>query len=263
MIYSINFGDFINLGSLFSFLFGIFFGLSIAFLMYIYSVLKTLKKNKYLVNVQNYDIDAKEIELLVKSYQEGFQEEKLKGIGDNIVRTTNISKEMSIKIAEKFFPDSKYPLYEISIDEAIMLATYITKRVDELLSHRGLRLFRKIKISQIIKWSTVKKEIDETAIVQTSKKYKIKQKIKAVMGVLNIVNPVYWVKRVVVDKSTNIVIRKICTMVIGIVGEETYKVYSKSLFKEEMEIDTGVENYFKELKEELDKDGTIEVGEVA
>ncbi|UKI49212.1 MAG: hypothetical protein L6U99_10725 [Clostridium sp.] len=43
-----------------------------------------------------------------------------------------------------------------------MLANYISLRVDEILSKRGLRIFRKIKkISTIVGWTDVKKTIDE------------------------------------------------------------------------------------------------------
>lgn len=251
--------DFINIGALLGFLIGILFGFTIFGLLYLYAVLKSLHKGKYLVNVQSYDIDAKEIEMMVKDYQENFKKNKIKGMGPNITEAVKDSREMGKKIAETFYPDSKYPLYEISLDEAIMLATYITKRVDEVLSHRGLRMFRKIKISQIIKWSTVAKSVEESSIVQADKKYKIRKKIKAIMGAINIINPVYWFRKVVVDKSTNIVVRKICILIIGIVGEEMYKVYSKSLFNEEMQINVNPENLFNELREELDKEGTVEV----
>lgn len=252
-------GDFINIGSLLGFLFGILFGFTIFGLLYLYAILKSLHRGKYLVNVQSYDIDAKEIELMVKEYQDNFRNNKLKGMGPNIMETVRNSKEMGIRIAETFYPDSKYPLCEISLDEAIMLATYITERVDEVLSHRGLRMFRKIKISQIIKWSTVAKNIEDSSIVQADKKYKIRKKIKTIMGAINLLNPVYWFRKVVVDKSTNIVVRKICILIIGIVGEEMYKVYSKSLFNEEMQINVNPEDLFNELRDELDKEGMVEV----
>lgn len=254
----LDWSEFINIGSLLGFLFGILFGFTLFALLYLYAVLKSLHRGKYLVDVQSYDIDAKEIELMVKEYQDDFRNNKLKGMGPNIVETVKSSKEMGRRIAETFYPDSKYPLYEISLDEAIMLATYVTERLDEVLSHRGLKMFRKIKISQIIKWSTVAKTFEDSAIMQVDKKYKIRKRIKTIMGAINLLNPVYWFRKVVVDKSTNIVVRKICILVIGIIGEEMYKVYSKSLFNEEMQINVNPEDLFNELRDELDREGMVE-----
>lgn len=245
--------NFINFGSLFSFLFGVYFGAIIFVLYYVLTTLKSLNKKRYLVNVQEYDVDGKEIELMVKKAQEDFKDKNLRGEAGNIGFCVTLTKQLVLDIATKFFPDSKYPLLEISIDECLILTGYITKRLEELLDHRGLRMLRKIKISTIVGWTAVKKNVEDTTIVQTTKKYKLKQKFSAVMGAINIINPVYWFKRIVVNKSLDLVIRKICVVVIGIVGEETYKIYSKRVFNEEMYIDTGVDSFIDDLKKDLDK----------
>ena len=249
-----DFESLISWGSLFGFLAGIFFGITTCGLFYIFLILQSMNKNRYLVKVQDYDIDGKEIELLVKQTQENFKDKKMRGEEGMVSYCYKLSKEMVIEIAKKFFPESKHPLMEISIDEALLLSTYVTKRLEELLDHKGLRLFRKLKISTIYGWTEVKTAIDENAIVKTTKKYKITQKFKAAMGIMNIVNPVYWAKKVLVKKTTDILLKKICIITIGIVGEETYKIYSKRVFNEEMYIDTGVEGFLSELKDDLDKE---------
>ena len=43
---------------------------------------------------------------------------------------------------------------------------------------------------------------------------------------------------------------KIGLSIIAIVGEETYKIYSKKVFNEEKNIDTGVQNLYDDVKEE-------------
>lgn len=245
--------NFINFGSLFSFLFGVYFGAMIFVLYYILTVFKSLNKKRYLVNVQEYDVDGKEIELLVKDTQERFKDKNLQGSEGNIGYCISLVKEMVLEIAKKFFPDSKYPLYEISIDECLLLTTYIRGRLEELLDHRGIRILRKIKVSTIIGFGNAKKVVDENEVVQTTKKYKLKEKYKAVMGAINVVNPVYWFKKIVVKKSMDTVIRKICVVIIGIVGEETFKIYSKRVFNEEMTIDTGVDDFVNELQDDLDE----------
>ena len=128
-----------------------------------------MNKNRYLVKVQDYDIDGKEIELLVKQTQENFKDKKMRGEEGMVSYCYKLSKEMVIEIAKKFFPESKHPLMEISIDEALLLSTYVTKRLEELLDHKGLRLFRKLKISTIYGWTEVKTTIDENAIEKSNK----------------------------------------------------------------------------------------------
>ncbi len=246
--------NFINFGSLFSFLFGIFFGAVIFVLVYLLMVLKSLNKNRYLVNVQEYDVDGKEIELLVKATQDQFKDKKLQGEEGNIGYCMNLTKDMVYEIAQKFFPESKYPLFEISIDEALVLTGYVTQRLEQLLDHRGIRMLRKIKISTIVGITSVKKTVEENEVVQVTKKYKIMQKYKAVMGAINIVNPVYWFKKIVVNKSMDIIIRKICVVIIGIFGEETFKIYSKRVFNEELTIDTGVDSLLSDIRKDLDEE---------
>lgn len=252
MINAIDISSMFNIGSLFSFLTGVFFGLSIFLLIYVYMVIRSIGKKRYLVKVEEYDIDGKEIEMLVKETQDKFKDKKLKGEDGNFPYAMKLSANLAKDIACKFFPNSKYPLYEISIDETILLSEYITRRVEELLNHRGIKLLRKIKISTIISLTNAKKTVDENAIYKTTKKYKVKEKVKSAMGLLNIVNPVYWFKRVVMDTSMDLIIKKICIVIIGIVGEETFKIYSKRVFNEERLIDTGVDEMIKELNGELE-----------
>ena len=44
----------------------------------------------------------------------------------------NLSLELSKDIATKFYPESKYPLLELTIDETLMLGHYITDRIDKI-----------------------------------------------------------------------------------------------------------------------------------
>lgn len=240
--------------SLFSFFIGIVFGIEIIALIYLYLVIKGLNKKRFFVKAEEENIDESEIIDLIKEYQNNFKVLKLEGIGANVSKTANLSKAITLDIAGRFYPNSKYPVFEISIDELLLLTHYISKRIDEILSHKGLKMLKKLKISQIIAFSTVKKNVDENAIMQTSKKMGLPKKVKTVTKVLNVINPVYWVKRFVIDNSINIVMRKICIAILGIVGEETYKIYSKSLFNVEHTIDTGIDDFYKELKEDLDNE---------
>jgi hypothetical protein len=70
---------------------------------------------------------------------------------------------------------------------------------------------------------------------------------KTISGALNALNPAYWIKKVTVDKLTDLVIMKICLQVVQIVGEETYKIYSKSVFRTTEE-DFNIDELYEEIK---------------
>ena len=75
--------------------------------------------------------------------------------------------------------------------------------------------------------------------------------VKKITGVLNIFNPVYWVRRLVINTSLDFAFKKLCLAVIGIVGEETYKIYSKRVFDEEKSIDVNVDDIIKSIDDDL------------
>ena len=71
---------------------------------------------------------------------------------------------------------------------------------------------------------------------------------------LNAVNPVYWFRKLVINTSIDVMTRKVCVVIIGVVGEETAKIYSKKLFDKPIELDLVDENMEALLAEEDDDD---------
>jgi hypothetical protein len=53
----------------------------------------------------------------------------------------------------------------------------------------------------------------------------------------------------------NIIMIRIGLAIIAITGEETYKIYSKKVFNVEKTIDTGVDDIYNELTQDLEKAG--------
>jgi len=237
-----------NIGTFVSFLLGIFLGLVIAVLIYLLLVLTTMKKDKHIFKPQVKDVDSNEIVQLISDAQIEFKDNKLRGEQSYIGYAVDISKKMIIEIAKKFYPKSKHPLLEISIDEALMLFTYISKRLDDLLDHNGLRFLKKFRISFIVGLYDVKENIMENDIVKATKKYKIVNAFNSAKNVINLINPVYWLRKFVMNKAINIIIKKLCVVMISVAGEETYKIYSKSIYNKEAEIDSGVTELVEDLK---------------
>ena len=242
-----------NFSILISFLLGIVLGVIIAVLIYLILVLSTMNKNKKVFKPQVENVDSNEIIQLIEEAKKEFKDERLRSDTPYVSYAIDISKKMIYEIAHKFYPKSKRPLFEISIDEAFMLFNYISNRLDELLDHKGLRFLKKFKISFIIGLYDVKEDLNENDIIKATKKYKLKNAFNAAKNALNIINPVYWIRKYVTSKAINIILKKLCVVMISVAGEETYKIYSKSIYNIDDEIDTGVDDLIDDLDETVKK----------
>lgn len=236
---------------LFGFLGGIFTGVTLTFLIYLFFVLKTTKKNPKIVEARVTITDEEMVERIKKT-QQAFKDKKLKG-NKSINYALDLCQKLIVDTASDFFPNSRHPLLELSIDEFMLLATYINKRIDEVLDYRGLRILRRVKVSTIMNISDAKKSFDDNPIVKASRKYKIAATWNATRKVINLINPFWWAKKLVVSTSMNIIINKMCLIVIGVVGEETYKIYSKKVFEEERYIDSGNEAIARTFTEDINE----------
>lgn len=242
-----------NFSILISFLLGIVLGVIIAVLIYLILVLSTMNKNKKVFKPQVENVDSNEIIQLIEEAKKEFKDERLRSDTPYVSYAIDISKKMIYEIAHKFYPKSKRPLFEISIDEAFMLFNYISNRLDELLDHKGLRFLKKFKISFIIGLYDIKEDLNENDIIKATKKYKLKNAFNAAKNALNIINPVYWIRKYVTSKAINIILKKLCVVMISVAGEETYKIYSKSIYNIDDEIDTGVDDLIDDLDETVKK----------
>ena len=117
-----------NIGSLLIFLAGIGFGLLLFGLLYLYFTLRTLKDKKYYVDSKlEYVVKENEIKNIIKYHQDKYliqRKDENKDIAGRAMK--DALSNVVLDIATKYFPDSKRPLLELSIDELIMLMRYIT-----------------------------------------------------------------------------------------------------------------------------------------
>src|SRR5690554_2162150 len=241
----IDWGDFV------AFFLGIGTGFLILILFYVYAVIKNINKKFNLHKVQEEDIDEEEIKWMIEDAQKQFKNKDLRnkeGFGTMLLR---INKELTMDIASKFYPESKYPYLELTIDETIALNHYITNRLDQLLDSQILRLFRGMTIRRIVEILDTKEKIENTKIVKTVKKHNLGKIASSTMKVLNAVNPFFWFRKLAIDKAIDIIILKISISLIAITGEETYKIYSKKVFNVEKTLETNVEDLYEELKADL------------
>lgn len=231
---------------------GIIIGFVLASTIYGIYMLLCLKKEEKGRRIRSLDNDVtnEEIKEKINEIKEKFiinieglsTREKFEELGYSLFETMNT-------VAGLYYPDSKYPLYELTIDELILLLHYVSDRVDTMFSKPFLRPFKKMTVSQIFKFIDMRKQMNEKKIVKviTNKKtHKIKD---IVLGTLNIINPIYWFRKIIMGTTINTAIRKACLIVIDIVGEETNKTYSKAIFDKERKI------YHDEIDSEIDKLG--------
>ena len=240
-----------DFNSLVSFLIGILFGVSLLALLYSLLVVSSIKSKKYVVKTKNETVTDEEIMEIINNATLQFKDKSLKGAKNTIGYCWNICSNLTQDIARKFFPKSKRPFAELSVDELLLLAIYISNRINELIDRPGLRLVKKVKLSTILALGDAKNVIEASELMKMTKKYKIMKMVDTVKGALNILNPVYWFRKTVMNSTLDFAVHKLCLAVIEIVGEETYKIYSKRVFDEEKNLDLNVDGIVDELDEEM------------
>lgn len=152
--------------------------------------------------------------------------ERFQTLGHTIVETVNV-------VAGEYYPESAYPLYELSIEELIILLRYISIRIESVFNKTILKPFKKMSIAQIFKAIDLQKKINDNKAIKTANKMKLGKVSKVFWGALNIINPIYWFRKLVMGTTVNIAMRKLCLVIIDIVSDETNKTYSKAIFDQE------------------------------
>ena len=239
--------DIFNLPTIISFFAGVFLGFFFLFLVYIYAALKSLNKKRKIKKVQEENISEVEINYLidesVKKYKKNKEERKEFG---NLKYSINISKELATAICSKYYPKSKQPYLELTIDELLLLGKYISDRLDKLLDAKILNLIRKMTIKQILDLKKASESITNNKFVKTT----IEAKPKKIYDALRLANPLFWIKKGTMDILIKVVMNRIYLSTIVIIGEETYKIYSKKVFVSDAseKLETDLEKIYEDIK---------------
>ena len=246
----------IDFTTILTFAIGALVGAMLLCLAYALFVVMTLRDKKYQTKLQANDLSAKEAEEMIHIAQEAFKSKDLRGDSTKMQHFKSISHDLVYGIASRFYPNSKRPLFELSIDEGIELIGYVQKRLDEILSNRVLKIFRRYSFSTILGLTQATTAVvDSKAFEVTktvSKGYQIGKKI-----VKSVLDPSWFVRKFTTDIAVSVIMNKLYLTTIAIIGEEAYKIYSKSYKNSYEEIDSGVDSIMasidSELKEELKK----------
>ena len=239
MVFAIKFWIFnLDFTTILSFIIGIGIGMLLLSLIYALVVILSMRDKKYKAKLQANDLSVREAEEMIQIAKASFNDKTLRGDQKELEHFKYVSMNLVYGIASRFYPDSKHPFFELTIDESLELITYVKERLDQILNHRVLKLIRKYKVSSIMSLT------EATMQVFDSKAYEVGNAFKNTMKtgsyILSIINPLKKKKKGTVDISVKIIMKKIYLATIGIVGEEAYKIFSKSYQNKAEEIDSNV-----------------------
>ena len=247
-MFDISFLGFIN------FFIGMITGMIVFTAIYIYFLVRGKNINIEDIKRPNIDVDEEELKGMIIAKQKKFKKNKKLGNQSIAKLTFEMSYELVDEISKYFFPNSKYPMLELSVSELLDLNHYITNRLDKVLDKPILKNTKNLQMTKIMKMYDTKKAIDQNKLIKAAKRYKVGKVVKYGGAALNVVNPVYWFRKFVINTSIDVMTRKVCLVVIGIVGEETTNVYSKKLFDKPLKLNV-VEKEMLTLLDEGDEDG--------
>lgn len=214
--------------------------------------LKNLEKSTNTINDEILKEKIKEIKKQFKKDTAGFTvNEKMKVLGSTIFETVNV-------IAGEYYPESKYPLYELTVDELLQFLHYISDRISLVFDRKLLKPFREMSVSQVFRFLDTKKRLENNKAVKAANKIHIGKVSNFFFTVLNYANPVYWFKRLILGGTISAATNKIALIIIDIVADETNKTYSKRIFNKEIslnkeEIDAVLDEFDKESEENIDE----------
>jgi len=246
-MFDISFLGFVN------FFIGMITGMIVFAAIYISFLVRGKNLNIEDIKRPTIDVNEEELREMIINKQKSFKRKKKLGNQTIVKLTFDMSYELIEEISRYFFPNSKYPMLELSVNELLNLNHYVTNRLDEILDKPILKNTKNIQMTKIMGMYDKKKAIEQNKLIKAAKKYKVAKIVKYGGAVINAVNPVYWFRKFVINTSVDVMTRKICLVVIGIVGEETTNIYSKKLFNKPLELSV-VEKEMLTLLEEGDED---------
>lgn len=141
-------------------------------------------------------------------------------------------RELMTSIASAYYPHSPHPLAELSPLEYLKFTTYITDSINHLLDRPFLRSFAALPVTDYLSLMDLKKKYDENRALKLARRVQLPQFAAAALTILNYVNPVFWVKKLVTSTVIPLGVNHIAHVIIDYVGDETYHAFSKHLFLE-------------------------------
>lgn len=155
-----------------------------------------------------------------------------------------VANKLMDDIAILFFPKSKMPLYELTIDELLELFKTASRHAEEKLNDGFItRILKgKFTISGIINMTQTKEDIEESPIEAEKSKFwsNIGNAFKAGLNKVKDAAVGYVLKK-------SDAINKIFALLLRIIGQETFDAFYRKIYNEESEVDFGIDEIVNEL----------------
>lgn len=219
----------INWQTIVAFILGLVAGMTILFSLFLIFISRSKKEEKKVYVPTMDELSEEKVRELIKNKQKDFIKAVEEDDIDYFKACSSLTMELLHEISSYYYPESKYPEYELTITEAAELIHYITDQIVKVFDKPIINHFKNSKISTIVSRIEKGNKIKNSKLGKaTSKGAEVFQETKAIT---NTINPVYWFRKIFVQGSVNIALKKICKSELSIAGREFNKVYSKNLFK--------------------------------
>ena len=134
MVFAIKFWIFnLDFTTILSFIIGIGIGMLLLSLIYALVVILSMRDKKYKAKLQANDLSVREAEGMIQIAKASFNDKTLRGDQKELEHFKYVSMNLVYGIASRFYPDSKHPFFELTIDESLELITYVKERLDQIL----------------------------------------------------------------------------------------------------------------------------------
>ncbi len=221
--------DFVNLSA---FALGIFLGMLIAGIFYMILVLKAIRKSNNLkIPIKSNRHECYE---MVQKAKRDYKKRKRKyGPQGRFLLTRDLAERLAYEIARHHYPDSRQPFLEISTYEILETAKYIIMRIEGILDRKPLNKLKGLSGLEILTMFEFTEKVTGNKTLKGAIKVNNSAVVKTAKSVWGVINPALLVRRTVMNTTINLSVDVLCLVVLNIVGEEVYKLYSKELFKME------------------------------
>lgn len=133
------------------------------------------------------------------------------------------------EVASIYYPDSKNPLFELTIEELFLLIREIISLLSNVVYDIGIPNLEKLKVSTIkdlVLFGGKVMKVYNLRSVRITIGF-----INAAFKIQSVVTPIYWIKKGTNDLSITSLSQFIIKCMFEIVGKETANIYSKNFIE--------------------------------
>lgn len=162
--------------------------------------------------------------------------------GSVFVKTFGVGKKrkadigyyaMIKEIAAVFNPSSRSPVFELNEKEIFSFAHDVTMRLTDIVRELNVPFVSTANLSSLISSADVAVSVAKNKWVGTTSKV-----VGYLLRVINVLNPFYWVKKILTTETTFLLYREVVEASIEIVGKQFAALYGGQE-REETESETA------------------------